>query len=346
MINTLGIVLRLFTLLLLIFGLAEIFLRFYYASNPENILYSKSYESGKGIANGVDYNFHLNSRGYKDTRFTEKRQGSLRILALGDSFTFGNVPYAKTYIHLLEQKLSTLTPELDIVNLGLPGIGLREHVAIFAREGLALHPDILLLSLFIGDDILQSTAPKYYSYSYLLSWLNTFIKEKRQYQGRAYHPEGDYCDTCRVMPEKDLMALQQERLFLYRKGNRQLSKHLQHTQYYLDTILELCQRHNIHPVVVLLPTIMQSNPLLRKSVLAASGETGATEADWQWEQPGNLLKDYLQENNIQYIDLLQAFTRETGNNLYRKGDIHWNIAGHALAAELVSAAIQTDKAEK
>ena len=148
--NILQTVLQLCCLLLLILGGTEIFLRLYYASNPENILYSRSYESGKGIANGSDYNFHLNSKGYKDTEFAEKKRDSFRILALGDSFTFGNVPYSKSYISLLEQKLNTTDPELEIVNLGLPGIGLREHLAILAREGLVLHPDILLLSIFIG----------------------------------------------------------------------------------------------------------------------------------------------------------------------------------------------------
>ena len=49
-IRHLKIVLRLFCLLLLILGVAEIFLRFYYASNPARILYTRSYESGKGHA--------------------------------------------------------------------------------------------------------------------------------------------------------------------------------------------------------------------------------------------------------------------------------------------------------
>lgn len=331
---------------MLLLGMAEILLRFYYASNPENILYSRSYESGKGIAGGSDYDFHLNSRGYKDTDFQEKKQGSFRILALGDSFTFGNVPYSKSYIQLLEQKLDVETPELEIVNLGLPGIGFREYLAILAREGIALHPDMLLLSLFVGDDILQSKARKYYTYSYLLSGLNTFMNERKQYQGRAYHPEGDYCDTCRVSSEKELVDLEKERLFLYQKGNKRLTRHLTHTKYYLHEILKLCKRHNITPVVVLLPTVLQVNPLLRSSVLSSFSEGSTTAVDWQWEQPNNLIKDYLQEKNIQYIDLLQPFTIKADNNLYRNGDIHWNIAGHVLAAEVVGAALQKDKPEE
>lgn len=331
---------------MLILGVAELLLRFYYASNPENILYSRSYESGKGVAGGSDYNFHLNSRGYKDTEFQEKKEGSFRILALGDSFTFGNVPYSKSYIRLLEQKLNAETPELEIVNLGLPGIGFREYLAILAREGIALEPDMLLLSLFVGDDILQSKARKYYSYSYLFSGLNTLIKERQQYQGRAYHSAGDYCDTCRVSSEKDLMDLEKERLFLYQKGNKLLTSHLTHTKYYLHKIMELCEQHNITPVVVLLPTVLQINTSLRNNVQSSFSETRMVEVDWQWEQPNNLLAGYLRENNIQYIDLLQSFTRQSNNNLYRNGDIHWNIAGHSLAAEIVAAALRKNKPEE
>jgi len=332
-----------FCFLLLLFGVAEIFLRIYYASNPEIILYSKSYESGKGIAHIADYDFHLNSRGYKDTEFTEKKQDSYRILALGDSFTFGNVPYSKSYIRLLEKNLNTATPELEIVNLGLPGIGLHTHLAILAHEGLALHPDMLLLSVFIGDDILQSKARKYYSFSYLLSWFNTFMKEKRQYQGQQYHSEGDYCDTCQALTETELIKLETERLFLYQKGNNQLSRHLEYTKFYLRKIMEICERHNIYPVVVLLPTVLQSNPVLQNSVLSKSQKAITEETEWQWGQPNNLLKDFLQENKIQHIDLLPPFTKQTDNNLYRNGDIHWNIAGHALAAEVVANVLQTAK---
>ena len=207
-----------FCLLLLIFVLLEVFLRLYFASDPKDILYSRSYEKRKGISNGYDYNFRLNSIGYKDTEFIEKKQNSVRILALGDSFTFGNVPYSQSYIRLLEQKLEVITPELEIVNLGLPGIGLRESLAILGREGLALQPDVLLLSIFVGDDISQSKGRKYYRYSYLLSWLNSYIKKDQKYQGRVYHPKGEYCDTCRVMPEKELISLEQKRLFFTRTG--------------------------------------------------------------------------------------------------------------------------------
>ena len=37
--------------------------------------------------------------------------------------------------------------------------------------------------------------------------------------------------------------------------------------------------------------------------------------------------------------------KNTDGDLYRKGDIHWNIAGHALAAEVVTAALQSNKWE-
>lgn len=344
--NYLKIVFLLLFLFVLLFALGEIFLRFYFASDPQNILYSRSYEKSKGIPNGSDYNFHLNSRGYKDTEFLEKKQQSVRVLALGDSFTFSNVPYSKSYIRLLEQKLEAITPELEIVNLGLPGIGLRESLAILGREGVALQPDVLLLSIFIGDDILQSKASKYYRHSYLLSWLNTFIKKDQKYQGREYHPKGEYCDTCRALSEEELISLEQKRLFLYKNGNRKLTRQLNYTKRYLQEILELCEQNNIYPVVVLIPTVLQIDSLLQKSVLTASHNAKVPKTDWQWAQPNNLLRDYLLENKIQCIDLLQSFAKESKTDLYRVGDIHWNITGHALAAEVVAGVLQISKPDE
>lgn len=61
------------------------------------------------------------------------------------------------------------------------------------------------------------------------------------------------------------------------------------------------------------------------------------------EAPGyNRLKDVLKELNIDFVDLLPNFRnvmRDRGTNLFRHSDRHWNPAGHALAANLVVAAL-------
>ena len=45
----------------------------------------------------------------------------------------------------------------ELINMGIPGIGPREYLAVFIHEGLQLKPDMVLLSFFIGNDFLETT---------------------------------------------------------------------------------------------------------------------------------------------------------------------------------------------
>jgi len=108
-----------FCFLLLLFGVAEIFLRIYYASNPEIILYSKSYESGKGIAHIADYDFHLNSRGYKDTEFMkslgDKKYDLIIKLKYNDDSDLHLYKNLK-YLNIVDSRITTIPKELINLN--------------------------------------------------------------------------------------------------------------------------------------------------------------------------------------------------------------------------------------
>lgn len=61
------------------------------------------------------------------------------------------------------------------------------------------------------------------------------------------------------------------------------------------------------------------------------------------EVPGyKRLKDVLEELNIEFVDILPEFRtvmRNEGINLFRQSDLHWNSAGHSLAANIVVSAL-------
>jgi hypothetical protein len=55
------------------------------------------------------------------------------------------------------------------------------------------------------------------------------------------------------------------------------------------------------------------------------------------------LGELLAELDIDYLDLLPAFRdarRQTGVELFRRSDSHWNPQGHALAARQLAAALE------
>jgi hypothetical protein len=103
----------------------------------------------------VWYNHYSNAFGFHDEEFVEpKPPGRLRILAVGDSFTFAPVPYPQGVMTLTEVGLRAACGgrDVDVLNMGLMGAGMPEY-RILAELGIArFTPDLVLLNFFLGND--------------------------------------------------------------------------------------------------------------------------------------------------------------------------------------------------
>jgi len=165
------IIIQISLIILITFILAEVSLRVYNYFNPTFIFYSNSYNRYRGKPYANDYSdFKLNSRGFKDKEFAEKKKDLYRIIGIGDSFTFGVVPYKYNYLTLLESQLKQDKINVEILNMGIPSIGPIEYLSLFVREGLDLKPDMLLLTFYIGNDFTDCSKRKdIYEYSYVAS---------------------------------------------------------------------------------------------------------------------------------------------------------------------------------
>jgi hypothetical protein len=95
----------------------------------------------EGVFARVDYAFlvETNSRGLRDAEVPlAKPPGRTRILALGDSFTFGTgVEYGGRYTDILERGVEGL----DVITMAVPGSGHDQQLMQFVHEGLAYQPD-------------------------------------------------------------------------------------------------------------------------------------------------------------------------------------------------------------
>jgi hypothetical protein len=86
-------------------------------------------------------------RGKKDYSYG-KDQNKLRILLLGDSFTFGDeVSDNETYAHYLQEML----PDVEVINMGVHGYGHDQMLILLREEGIKYEPDIVILGFMVGD---------------------------------------------------------------------------------------------------------------------------------------------------------------------------------------------------
>ncbi|HYX27076.1 MAG TPA: SGNH/GDSL hydrolase family protein [Pyrinomonadaceae bacterium] len=103
---------------------------------------------------------HTNSMGFRDREFTTQKSAQTRIVAIGDSFTFGwGVQDAESWPKVLENRLRESGLNVELANLGKPG-GSPANYAEIAENALPLlHPDLVIVGVLQGDDVAQMGIP-------------------------------------------------------------------------------------------------------------------------------------------------------------------------------------------
>ena len=102
------------------------------------------------------FNYWSNAFGFHDEEFVEpKPPGRYRILAVGDSFTFGLVPYPEGVMTRTEAGLRAACGgrDIDLLNMGVMGAGAREYRTVVELSVARFTPDLVLVNLFVGNDV-------------------------------------------------------------------------------------------------------------------------------------------------------------------------------------------------
>jgi len=103
--------------------------------------YSSLCPNFAGVVSTPDFAvaYKTNSRGLRDREYAvEKPAGKTRILALGDSFTFGHgIAYGDRFTDILESAFD----DVEVITMAVPGSGHDQQLMQFVYEGLEYRPD-------------------------------------------------------------------------------------------------------------------------------------------------------------------------------------------------------------
>jgi len=326
---------KIFLASLILFFFAEFTIQAYHYFFPSNLFYNHSYKQAKGKALGKDYNFTLNSQGFKDTEFTKKQNDSYRILAIGDSFAFGSVPYQDSFLSLIETNFNQLPTgkPIELLNMGVPSIHPRAYWSILGLEGLAVDPDMLLLTFFVGDDFKGSKEQTIFHNSGLLNLAKKLTDRNKEPSEKIYHSVTTYCDTCQVMPRDIFLSIEMENSYLFNTGDRQFDEQLSNAMYFIRKIRDLCKREGIELLVVIIPDVLQIDMSVEKFV-KKKAFSDTIHSHWDITRPNRALTKQLRDENIAIFDLYPVL-KKSPVALYKTDDVHWNLEGNRLAAESV-----------
>jgi len=273
----------------------------------------------------------FNSWGMRDREPDGRRAARQRILVLGDSFMFGHsVRSEESFPKQLEARLrARLGAEaVEVINAGVPRYGTSQQRKWFERVADAVQPDIVLLGMFVSNDIVDNLhfgrlagegAPEWRSRG-LWNWLRVrsqlliWLRHRRSTRSeRPAHLARRAFETHARNPSPEI-----------RTG-------IEVTESELRRLMESVQRRGARFVLLLIPEAVQVYPelweeSLRRLRLAAT--------DYLPEEPSRHFAALGVAAGVTTLDLLPVLSARRADGLYLK--LHWNPRGHAVAAAAVA----------
>jgi lysophospholipase L1-like esterase len=143
-------------------GIAEIAVRTYTPQMSGEVVYGYDeflgaiplpYQRGqKTPPEGPNYKFSHNSMGFRGDREYLTKQAAVRVLFLGDSFTYGvGVNDDQTFPYLVGKILQAQNYSVETINAGNPGIGTDYELRLIQVSGEKLQADLVVLCFFWND---------------------------------------------------------------------------------------------------------------------------------------------------------------------------------------------------
>jgi lysophospholipase L1-like esterase len=268
--------------------------------------------------------FPVNSLGFADEEFArERRPGVGRIVALGDSFAVGSVPYPQNFLTLLDDQLDASEP-WEVLNFGVAGVGPREYLQLYRTEGKFFDPDLVLLCFFNGNDfrVLRQSSLLHSGSLYLFTIPQRLWSVSREPEWVKDGSEGMRPDTFEVTERERLRITRRQ---LDKQGERRYTETFEQLQ---TMIREIGDRLR----VVIIPDEYQVNRELWRSLLAGA------EAAYDADLPSRRLGEFLERQGVRYLDLLEPLREaEATERTYIPNNTHWNARGNRVAAQAIAA---------
>ncbi len=313
------------------------------------------------------YGFPCNSKSHYDEEFAPAKH---TVVSIGDSFSMGVVPHAFHFSTVCERELTTELDDVAVHNLGHAGIGPGGYLWLLEHEGLALDPDVILVNLFIGNDLMESLRwnnPQGFframcdrrnalSYQVPLRLMKSMQEEQAMRQAGQHYgllqgesllteASGDQAALRAAMPWLDDPTLEEgnitapEFMRIEQARARKVhdaEKHSAYPQLFtaLTTIREKAAGKPL--LIMLIPDQFQVDDQLWQSIAEKNQDLGM-----QRHLPQQKIAAWLQEQGIPHLDLLPVLRQvspmaDGQRHLYHLRDTHFNARGNQVVGKALA----------
>ncbi|MGE0267062.1 MAG: SGNH/GDSL hydrolase family protein [Candidatus Omnitrophota bacterium] len=316
----------------------------------------------------------INASGFRDDGPYVFEKDKLRIAVLGDSFIQAlQVGQSEAIPELIERGLIKKGLDTKVYNFGVSSIGTIHQYRIFQEEALPMKPDIVILSFFPND--LVDNSPHYkhekpqltpqYEFDskgdLVLKEFNLasqdgmlILHETPLHPDAALKRAARIVDTVKVLSERFRFLKSFEFLKLYLADHFGLRTDYDYpfdvykkeyppplvesarlTCYLINKLEQECRRNGIRFAVVLLPAREQVLPRYWKEHIDQRRYI-LRHDQFDLEKPTRIIRDFLIDHKIPYVDALPAFQQSKDKQKYYYAfDHHFTAEGHRKVADML-----------
>ncbi len=295
----------------------------------------------------------INSDGFRDTNYVQIGNKTI-IMSIGDSMTAAvQVPLEKTFTKLLQQKLGT---DYFVMNLGVPGYNPSQYYILLEQMFLKYDPDVVLLNFFIGNDFIPSkkdfrknkcefTVINGYQVNadYEKKWTLFNIRMFFSRHSQLYNFVSDLINRNywikKILTDKGLILTDfyPEEFIIY---NEQHPKYFDVHKTTFDLIKEinsLAKKHKTQLIILILPPEDHVNPKLFEETKNFYKIPKETQFNHTYEK----IKNFLNKENMLFIDILSVLSNNKQETLYLQKDKHFTQKSHEIIAEHTQSFLKT-----
>ncbi len=275
-------------------------------------------QTSKGI------NYIINSKGLRGTDFPLKKpEGEKRLLAIGDSVTFGHlVSEENTYPNFLQEYLNKIISKSSfrVINCGVNAYSTREELMSLRKKWIEYNPDIVLLGFVLNDASIYARQYQLKKFGKILTHteqqavlrLSRRILSKIRFVDKlsllieTVLSKGKSEQNVRAMIDdldRDIMCLDSKESI---NGWETAIDELSEIKQFLDG-------HNIDMVLIIFPTLYQVKETPTQN------------------EPQERMKEFCRINMIPFLDLLPNFINRNPDSLYIDL-VHLKPYGNAVVA--------------
>jgi lysophospholipase L1-like esterase len=294
-----------------------------------------------------DIAIRIDGQGYRSPEFSPRAKKPVRILAVGDSFTFGwGVEADEAYPQRLERLLAApLGADVEVINAGFAaGYSPDTYYLFLKKRGMLLNPDLIVIGFFVGNDIdhvraFENEWTEVDGEGLPLRILNVDSKVDEGWLVSRRRPLRYEVPVLRDLHLFQLAAGTMQQIaggptsaaersageipFVFRVAYEERTRRLvEQVQRLFRAMKRVADERRVPLCVLLIPD---------RDQLVAEGSVRTAAADW--DKPQRLFRAFFDEEKIPYLDLLAEMrAANAAEDLYIPNDFHWNRNGHALAA--------------